>query len=202
MLHPPTIWQSLLEVLLSFSALVSKPGTGSGYQTFILRMMRVKTKGPVAIARGTTFISPQNLTLGRYVAIGAHSRIVAWSSITIGDDFMASDALTLNSGGHDPLTLEPRLQPINIGSRVWCGSNVTICAGVDIGDDVVIGAGSVVIRSLSAGTVAVGVPARPMRTLERPASPRLWSMWLERSDLCPRQRTAGQKTLMRLRTWI
>jgi maltose O-acetyltransferase len=202
MLHPPTIWQSLLEVLLSFSALVSKRGTGSAYQTLILRMMRVKTKGPVAIARGTTFVAPQNLTLGRYVAIGANSRIVAWSSITIGDDFMASDALTLNSGGHDPLTLEPRLQPINIGSRVWCGSNVTICAGVDIGDDVVIGAGSVVIRSLATGTVAVGVPARPMRTLERPASRRLWSMWLERSDFCPRRRTAAYQTLMRLRTWI
>ena len=35
-----------------------------------------------------------------------------------------------------------------------------------------------------------------MRTLERPASPRLWSMWLERSDLCARQRTAVHKTLI------
>ena len=151
MLHPPTVWQSLMEVLLNLSALTNKAGTGSCYQMLILRMMGVKTQGPVAIARGTTFVGPQNLSLGRYVTIGANSRIVAWTSIKIGNDFMASDSLTLNSGGHHPVTLEPRLQPITIGSRVWCGANVTICAGVDVADDVVIGANSVVIRSLAAG---------------------------------------------------
>ena len=202
MLHPPTIWQSLMEVLLNLSALMNKAGTGSCYQTLILRMMGVKTQGPVAIARGTTFVGPQNLSLGRYVTIGANSRIAAWTSIKIGNDFMASDSLTLNSGGHDPVTLEPRLQPITIGSRVWCGANVTICAGVDVADDVVIGASSVVVHSLAAGTVAVGSPARPIRSLPRPADCRLWSMWQERSGFRPPQRAGLRATLKRLQTWV
>lgn len=202
MLQLSTIRQSLLETLLNFSALISKAGTGSCYQALILRMMGVRAHGPVAIARGTTFVAPQNLSLGRYVTIGAYSRIVAWASIEIGDDFMASDALTLNSGGHDPLTLEPRLQPISIGSRVWCGTNVTICAGVNIGDDVVIGAGSVVVRSLAARTVAVGSPARPVRCLERQPGRQLWSMWQERSGFRPAERGGLRVALRRLRTWI
>jgi maltose O-acetyltransferase len=202
MLHYPTIRQSLLEKLLNISSLINKPGTGSFYQILILRMMGVRAAGPVAIAYGNMFTAPHNLSLGRYVTIGAHSRIVAWASIRIGDDFMASDALTLNSGGHDPVTLEPRLQPITIGSRVWCGTNVTICSGVSIADDVVIGAGSVVVRSLAAGTVAVGSPARPVRKLERPVDQRLWSMWQERSGFCWKQRPRIHQTLMRLHTWI
>jgi maltose O-acetyltransferase len=196
------MWQSVMQALLSFGALTNKAGTGSAYQTLILRMMGVKTQGPVAIAQGTSFTSPQNLTLGRYVSIGANSRIVAWARIEIGDDFMASDALTLNSGGHDPETLTPRLQPISIGSRVWCGTNVTICAGVDIADDVVIGACSVVVSSLPAGTVAVGIPARPIRSLDRPADCRLWSMWQERSGFRESERLGPRAALKRLRTWI
>ena len=90
MLHPPTIWQSLLEGQLSFSGRINKAGTGSCYQMLVLRMMGVKVEGSVAFARGTTFVAPQNLSLGHYVSIGAHSRIVAWANIGIGNDFMAS----------------------------------------------------------------------------------------------------------------
>jgi serine acetyltransferase len=57
---------------------------------------------------------------------------------------------------------------------------VTICAGVEIGDDVVIGAGSVVTKSLASNCIAYGVPAKPVRSLERPER-RVWSMWPERA---------------------
>jgi maltose O-acetyltransferase len=50
---------------------------------------------------------------------------------------------------------------------VWIGANVTILPGVEIGDFAVIGAGSVVNRSIPAGSLAVGVPARVVRTVER-----------------------------------
>ncbi|HEY3897841.1 MAG TPA: acyltransferase [Chthoniobacter sp.] len=179
MLHSSTIWHSLLEGLLSLSARVDRQATGSWYQAWLLRRMGVQVKGPVAIAAGGSFLGAQNLELGRYVTIGAGSRIVAWDRVTIGDDFMASDLLNLNSGFHDPLTLEPGVAPIAIGDRVWCGTRVTICAGVEIGDDVVIGAGSVVTKSLPSNCVAYGVPARAMRPLER-MEPCVWSMWPER----------------------
>jgi len=180
MLHPPTIWHSILEGLLSLSARADRQATASWYQMWLLRRMGVHVEGPVAIAAGTSFLGASNLTLGRYVTIGAGSRIVSWGKVTIGDDFMASDLLNVNSGLHDPVTLQPGAAPISIGDRVWCGTRVTICAGVEIGDDVVIGAGSVVTKSLGSNCVAYGVPAKAVRPLDR-MEPRVWSMWPERA---------------------
>lgn len=180
MLHPPTIWHSVLEGLLSLSARVDRQATASWYQRWLLHRMGVAVEGPVAIAAGVSILGASNLTLGRYVTVGAGSRIVAWDKVAIGDDFMASDLLNINSGLHDPVTLQPGSAPITIGDRVWCGTRVTICAGVEIGDDVVIGAGSVVTKSIESNCIAYGVPAKPMRSLER-RTPRVWSMWPERA---------------------
>lgn len=58
-----------------------------------------------------------------------------------------------------------RSAPIRIGRRVWVGANVIILKGVAIGDDAVIGAGSVVANDIPAATVAVGNPARVVRKL-------------------------------------
>jgi acetyltransferase-like isoleucine patch superfamily enzyme len=55
--------------------------------------------------------------------------------------------------------------PIEVGSNVFIGSRSMILPGVSIGDDCVIGAGSVVTRSIPSGMVAAGVPARPIRTV-------------------------------------
>jgi acetyltransferase-like isoleucine patch superfamily enzyme len=179
MLHLPTIWHSILEGLLSLSARLEQQATGGWYQSWLLRRMGARIGGPVAVAAGSSFLAAHNLTVGRYVSIGAGSRIVSWADVTIGDDFMASDLLNVNSGLHDPITLEPGSAPIRIGDRVWCGARVTICAGVEIGDDVVIGAGSVVTKSLASNCVAYGVPAKAMRSLER-RDPSVWSVWPER----------------------
>ena len=180
MLHFPTIWQSALEAALSLSARVNRQATGGWYQLGLLRLMGVTVAGPVAVAPGTSFLGARNLHLGRYVTIGAGSRLVSWARVEIGDDFMASDLLTINSGTHDPRTLRPSNAPIRIGRRVWCGANVTICAGVEVGDDVVIGAGSLVTKSLPPDCIAYGTPAKPMRALGR-EEPRVWSMWPERA---------------------
>ncbi len=180
MLHGPTIWQSLLEAALSLSARVNRQATGGWYQLGLLRLMGVTVAGPVAVAPGTALLGARNLHLGRYVTIGEGSRIVSWARVEIGDDFMSSDRLNINSGAHDPRTLQPKNAPIRIGHRVWCGTGVTICAGVEVGDDVVIGAGSVVTKSLPSDCIAVGTPARPIRALGR-TEPRVWSMWPERA---------------------
>lgn len=57
-------------------------------------------------------------------------------------------------------------KPIVVGSNVYIGINCTILPGVTIGDNVIVGAGSLVNRDVAAGTVVAGVPARPIRTLE------------------------------------
>lgn len=52
-----------------------------------------------------------------------------------------------------------------IGRSVWIGSNVTLLPGLTIGDHAVVGAGSLVTKDVPAGTVAVGSPARVMRSV-------------------------------------
>ncbi|MCH5323729.1 MAG: sugar O-acetyltransferase [Eubacterium sp.] len=56
-------------------------------------------------------------------------------------------------------------KPITIGNDCWIASNVVICAGVTIGDNVVIGAGSVVTRDIPSDTLAAGNPCRVIRTI-------------------------------------
>ncbi|MGN0232423.1 MAG: sugar O-acetyltransferase [Muribaculaceae bacterium] len=56
-------------------------------------------------------------------------------------------------------------KPITVGNNVWIGGNCTILPGVSIGDGCTIGAGSVVVRDIPAGTVAVGNPCRPVKNL-------------------------------------
>lgn len=55
--------------------------------------------------------------------------------------------------------------PIKIGSNVWVGGNVVVLPGVTIGDDAVIGAGSVVTKDILPGVVAVGNPCRVIREI-------------------------------------
>ena len=55
---------------------------------------------------------------------------------------------------------------VKIGNNVWLGENVTILAGVEIGDDVVIGIGSIVTKSIPSNSLAVGVPAKVVCTLD------------------------------------
>lgn len=57
-------------------------------------------------------------------------------------------------------------KPIVVGSNVYVGINCTILPGVTIGDDVIVGAGSLVNRDVPSRTVVAGVPAKPVRTLD------------------------------------
>jgi maltose O-acetyltransferase len=90
--------------------------------------------------------------------------------VTIGDDTQIGPRVQLLTATH-PLEPGPRrdrwesAEPITIGRNVWLGGGVIVCPGVTIGDDTVVGAGSVVVRDLPAGVLAVGNPARVVRSL-------------------------------------
>jgi len=90
--------------------------------------------------------------------------------IRIGDGVMMGSNVQLMTPIHP---LDPELRalgweaglPITIGSNVWIGSGAIILGGVTIGDGAVIGAGAVVTKDVPARAVAVGNPARVIKTL-------------------------------------
>lgn len=90
--------------------------------------------------------------------------------IVIGDDVQLGPNVQLLTPTH-PLDAALRqgkweaAKPITIESNAWLGGGVIVLAGVTIGENTVVGAGAVVTRDLPGNVVAVGVPARVVRTL-------------------------------------
>ena len=90
--------------------------------------------------------------------------------ITIGDDVQIGPNVQLLTPTH-PVAADLRREkweaakPITIGSNVWLGGGVMVLPGVSIGDNSVVGAGAVVTRDLSDNVVAMGTPARVVRSV-------------------------------------
>jgi maltose O-acetyltransferase len=175
------IIRELLRYLSEVEANFSQPNYPLYIRKFYLQAQKIKYGHILWIGKGLHLLNPGNLTLGERCAIGEFARIENHASIVIGDDFISASGLNLNSGTHDPSTLVPRLLPINIGHRVWCGVNVTIIAGVNIGDDVILGAGSVVCKDIPSNSIAVGVPAKVIKQLNRENINSLWT-WAKNNN--------------------
>ncbi|MFH8468499.1 sugar O-acetyltransferase [Streptomyces sp. NPDC017991] len=111
-----------------------------------------------------------NITIGARTFVNYNLTALDVAAIVIGEDCQIGPNVQLLTPTH-PLEPEPRrdkleaAQPITLGNNVWLGGGATVLPGVSIGDNSVIGAGSVVTRDVPAGVVAVGNPARPVRTL-------------------------------------
>jgi maltose O-acetyltransferase len=92
------------------------------------------------------------------------------AEIRIGDDVLLAPNVQLYTA-HHPLDPEQRrsqkelASPITIGHNVWIGGNAIVLPGVTIGDNSVIGAGSVVTKDIPANVVAAGNPCRIIRSL-------------------------------------
>lgn len=111
-----------------------------------------------------------NITVGRNFYANMDCIFLDVAPITIGDNVFFGPRVNLLTPYHpiDAGTRNAGLEgglPITIGSDVWFGGAVTVCPGVTIGDDVVIGAGSVVVKDIPSHSVAVGNPARVIRQI-------------------------------------
>ena len=111
-----------------------------------------------------------SLVLGERVFINTGATIVATHSIVLGDDCLIGDLVAIfDSDYHAIEPSQPtRFAPVRLGNNVWVGRSATILPGVTIGDHAVIAAGSIVTSDIPARTLAAGVPARPIRTLDIP----------------------------------
>ncbi|MEV1009201.1 sugar O-acetyltransferase [Streptomyces sp. NPDC049881] len=128
------------------------------------------------LAPGAHIRPPLYVDYGTYLSVGEDTFVnynltaLDVASITIGRDCQIGPNVQLLTPTH-PVEPQPRRDkleaalPITIGDNVWLGGGVIVLPGVTIGDDSVIGAGSVVTKDVPAGVVAVGNPARVVRTL-------------------------------------
>lgn len=162
-------------ILSEIEAFFSHPGCSLALRRWFLRLNKIKHGKALFIGRNFELVLPDFFSVGERCALGSSVRIENFAMISVGDDFTGSSGLTLASGGHDPVTMIPICKPIVIGNRVYCGVNVTILSGVTIGDDVVIGAGSVVCKDVPSNSVAVGVPARVIKIIDRKNIDSIWT---------------------------
>jgi maltose O-acetyltransferase len=130
-----------------------------------------------SVGESTEIRPPFYVDYGSHIRIGARCfanfGLVALdvAAITIGDDVQMGPNVQLLTPTH-PVEPGPRrdkweaAQPITIGDNVWLGGGAIVLPGVTIGENTVVGAGSVVTRDLPANVVAVGNPARVVRSLD------------------------------------
>lgn len=126
---------------------------------------------------GIDFRPPLNLDYGLGLTIGDRTfinkdfLIVGGGYVTIGADCLIGPRCSIYTPNHaeEPARRREgweRARPVTIGDNVWLGGSVTILPGVTIGDDAIIGAGSVVASDIPAGVAAVGNPCRPVRPID------------------------------------
>lgn len=112
----------------------------------------------------------KNITVGKNVFINASCKFQDQGGIIIGDGCLIGHSVTLATLNHDinPIkraNIYPA--PIKIGNNVWIGSNSTILPGVEIGNGSIIGAGSVVTKSIPENCIAVGNPCEIIKHIKK-----------------------------------
>lgn len=167
--------EPVLLALSELEAFFVRQNDSLRFRRFYFRYCGVRFSIPLWVGRKFRLHGGHNVSLGDRCALGDFVQIIAWETVRIGCDFIGSSGLHINTGGHDPQTMEPQCRPITIGDRVWCGVDVTVLPGVTIGDDVVIGAGSVVCEDIPSHSIAVGVPARVIKALQRNPEEKFWT---------------------------
>ncbi len=112
----------------------------------------------------------KHTSLGNGVYANFNLTLVDDTYITIGDHVMIGPNVTLATAGH-PIDPDKRRKPhqfnipIVIKSNVWLGAHCVVMPGVTIGENSVIGAGSIVTKDIPANVVAVGNPCRVLREI-------------------------------------
>ena len=112
----------------------------------------------------------RHVHFGKNVYANYNLTLVDDTHIYVGDGTLLAPNVVIATAGHplDPTLRARGLQynaPVRIGKNCWLGTGVLVMPGVTVGDNTVIGAGSVVTKDLPAGVLAYGNPCRPVREI-------------------------------------
>ncbi len=111
-----------------------------------------------------------NIEVGNNFYANHNLVILDEAPVKFGDNVFIAPNCSFYTAGHpiEPTERNKGLEyalPITVGNNVWIGGNVCVLPGVSIGDNCVIGAGSVVVDDIPANSVAVGNPCKVIRTI-------------------------------------
>jgi len=107
----------------------------------------------------TTIMDDGRIYIGNHVMFGPNVSLMATTHPLIAQERLAMQY----KDGH--VSTSEYAEEIHIGNNVWIACNVVICGGVSIGDNAVIGAGSIVIKDIPANYLAYGNPCKPVRPI-------------------------------------
>ena len=157
---------------------------------------------------GSAFINPpfycdygSHIHVGNNFFANYNCTIIDVAPVTIGDNCQMAPNVAIYTAGHPvhPAARNTAYEygiEVTIGHNVWIGGNTVILPGVHIGDNAVIGAGSVVTKDIPAWTVAAGNPCRVIRSIteedrnyyyrhvraDQEAIDHMQQMWAESTD--------------------
>ena len=157
-----------LDVLYDYN--MTRPTEGKRRQELLTEMLGSVGEGCYIEPPFRANWGGKNIHLGNHVYANFNLTCVDDAEIFVGDDTMFAPNVVITTTNH---TINPELRmkrmqyvkPVHIGKNVWIGSGAVILPGVTIGDNSVIGAGSIVTKDIPANVVAVGNPCRGMREI-------------------------------------
>ena len=118
---------------------------------------------------------PQQLEIGDNTSISSFTTIFATYGVTIGKNCLISSNVGISSYNHIQNSINRRIEEnqdykysksVRIGDNVWIGMNACILPGIEIGNNSIIGSGSVVTKNIPANEIWAGNPAKFIKKLE------------------------------------
>ena len=139
-------------------------------QTELLHQILGEIKGDIVITAPFYCDYGFNISVGKNFYTNHNCTILDGAKVEFGDNVFIAPNCVFSTAGH-AIDAEQRGKgleialPIKVGNNVWFGANVSVLPGVTIGDNTIIGAGSVVNKDIPSGVIAVGNPCRVIREI-------------------------------------
>jgi putative colanic acid biosynthesis acetyltransferase WcaF len=161
------LWACIQKTIFRFS-----PSFCRGYRRWLLETFGAKLAKNASIHPTARIDCPWNLEMGEFASIGEHAWVYSLDKIVLESYVCVGQRVVFLTGTHDftdpsfPLLTKP----IRVGYGSWIATGATILPGVTIEALCVIGAASVVTRSMPAQMVCAGNPCKPLKKRELKAA--------------------------------
>ena len=141
---------------------------GRWWRRFFLQFALRSCGSKLDVSTGVHFEYPWRIKVGNNVWIGRECQLEGMGEIEIGDDTMIALQSLIQTAGHDfsngiPVRAQKIMaKKIVIGKDVWLGARSMVKYGVTIGDEAIVGMGSVVTKNVAPRSIVGGVPAKEL----------------------------------------